>query len=150
MKHARVQSGSMVLSCIFFISIFTLIMVMQWRSQEILQNVMAMRIECIKKQYAAEALLQYGIEVCKKQYGLIADTITKRKAPLSLTFNRWPLGCDGFLRGTIEVSYNKLFTITATLSDDTHKQISYSCCLEKTTVANKDVFTITAWKRNET
>lgn len=150
MKYMRVQTGSIVLSSIFFISIFMLIMAMQWRSQEILQNVMMLRMECIKKQYAAEALLQYGIGVCKKQYALIADTITKRKTPLSLTFDRWPLGCNGSLRGTIDVSYDTLFTITASLSDEAQKQISYSCCLEKKIIEHKDVYMITAWKRNET
>jgi hypothetical protein len=148
-KKMQQKSGSMVLTTVFFISIFMLIMLMQWRSQEALQKVMIMRGEYIKRHYAAEALLEYGIDVCKKQYALITETVITERKPLILSFHRWPLGNESYAQGTIEIFYNAGLSVTATLSEHRKKQVSLSCLLAKQKIQNQDVYTIKAWKRNE-
>jgi hypothetical protein len=149
MKHAQNKPGSMVLSCIFFMSIVMLIILMQWKSQEALQNIVIMRMESIKKEYAAQTLLDYGIELCTQQYPLIVDKLLKHKVSLSLTFNRWPVGCRKEMQGTLEISYNKQLILKATLSDQNVAQIAFVCHLEKQTIQNKQVYMITAWQRHE-
>ena len=145
------KAGSMVLTCVFFISICMLIMLLQWRSQESLRAIMVLRTEVIQTHYAAEALLQYGIELCKKQYVPLAQILHERGRPLVLTFKRWPIGEGRFARGILEISYNALFSIVATLHEEGTSKISISCCLTKQreTETQKYIYTITAWKRHE-
>ncbi len=143
----------MVLTCIFFISIFTLIMVMQWKAQESLREITALRMEYVKKQYAAEALLWYGIGICKKQYTLLSTVLEKQSGQEALMFNQWPLGGGIFARGVIDIQYDGLFKITATLYEKDVKQVSFSCCLEKQIInpqslMPEELYMISAWKRD--
>jgi len=149
MKRMHAQSGSMVLTCVFFISICMLIMLLQWRSQEALHSIMILRMQALKKQYAAEALLQYGIDLGKKQYITLAQIVIKRKAPIILTFKRWPLGNDHYAQGTLEISYTDRLGLRATLFEQDVKQILLSCNLEKQIIQQQNIYTVTSWKRHE-
>lgn len=140
------KSGSMVLACVFYTSLFMLFMLMQWKSQEALQLIMRARIQRVQQHYALEALMRYGISLCKNQYALIANTIRKRKAPFSLTFERWPLGDDKYMQGKIDINYAKMIKLTAQLMREGKKHMTLSCNLEKKRVDNTIIYVVTAWK----
>lgn len=146
MRARSMRSGSMVLTCVFYTSLFMLFMLMQWKSQEALQLIMRARIQRVQQQYALEALMRYGISLCKNQYALIRTTISKRKTPFSLTFERWPLGGDVYMQGKIDINYAKMIKLTAQLMHEGKKHMMLSCNLEKKRVDNTIIYVVTAWK----
>jgi|GEM_PF-2187969 hypothetical protein len=147
MKNAH--NGSMILTCMFFISIIMMIMLLHWRSEEAIQTTMIMRATMVKAQYGCEALMEYGTDLCKSQYALLAKGLSERGRPLLLTFERWPLGNETYGQGIIEISYTKQFLITATILQDRHTLVTLSCCLERESRLPHNIFTISAWKRHE-
>lgn len=125
-----------------------LIILVQWKSQEAFQSIMSLRVASVKKQYAAEALLKYGIDIAKEQHLTLVGALEKRGTPLTLTFNRWPLGGGDYAAGTLEISFKKALKITAFLSEQGKKQISFSCILEKEAQRDRDFFIISSWNRD--
>jgi len=99
----------------------------------------------VKAQYAAEALMQYGVDLCKQEYTLLSG----RGRPISLRFDRWPLGDEQYGQGRVEITYSKQFQITATILQDEHALITISCCLERERALPRNIFTISAWKRHQ-
>lgn len=89
--------------------------------------------------------MEYGIDLCKSQYGLLSGA----GRPLSLSFERWPLGHEEYGQGILEISYAKKFQIMATILQDEHALVTMSCCLERESALPHNIFTISAWKRHE-
>jgi hypothetical protein len=141
----KTHNGSMVLTCMFFTSICMMIMLLHWRSQEAIQTTMIMQVKMMKAQYACEALMQYGIDICKHRYAMLSGSAR----PLSLSFARWPLDNQESGQGILEISYAKQFQITATIMQDKHPLVTVSCCLERQSALPHNIFTITAFKRHE-
>ena len=139
------HKGSMILSCMFFISICMVIMLLHWHAQEMTQRTMVIRIQMMQAQYAAEALMQYGINHCKKEYARLAKELTVRGQPLIITFAQWPCGNEQYGQGRIEIAYTQLYTIMATLILAGYKTIKLSCRLEKER-GQREIFTVSAWK----
>lgn len=147
MKNLR--NGSMILTCMFFISVCMMIMVLQWRSQEAIETTMIMRVRMAKNQYACEALMEYGIHLCKQQYALLRKKISNSGRPLIVSFERWPLGDEQYGQGIVEISYNKQFTIMASLRQNQRTMVTISCSLEREKNAqNQAVVSVFAWKQH--
>lgn len=141
----RTHRGSMVLTSMFFISIIMLMMLLHWRSEESLQSIIIMRVKMMRADYACQAIMDYGINLCKDRYGFFA---TQRRQ-LTLTFNRWPLGNEEYGQGILEVTYEKKCTIMATLIKDNRALVRISCNLERQKALPSNIFTISGWKRHE-
>lgn len=139
------RNGSMILTCMFFISICMAIMLLHWRSEESIQTTMIMRVKMVRAQYACEALMQYGIDLCKERYAFLIG----RGQPLMLIFERWPLGAGEYGQGNLEISYAKKFEIKTTIRQEKQPLITLSCLLERQDDFPRNIFTISAWKRHE-
>lgn len=135
----RAHNGSMILSCVVFVSLVTLIMMMQWQSQAALTELMVLRTQAIKRRLAVHALLEYGIALCKKNYTKLADKAAKQS--VSLTFNHWPLGGDTYTHGRLTISYTDAFSLSAQF-----EQVTASCTLSRERDHKKMAYIISSWK----
>jgi hypothetical protein len=144
-----VRKGSMVLTCMFFISVCTVIMLLHWQSQAAIQKTMIMRVQMMQAQYAAEALMQYGVELCKKEYATLSKKLSECRRPIMIRFSQWPLGDEQYAQGEIEISYTTQLQIRATLERDKKSLIELSCFLRKERRDERNFFTISGWKWHE-
>ncbi len=148
MKYPDARSGSMILTSIFFTSLLMLVLLVQWRSQEALQTIMRMRITQAQQHYAVDALLSYGVKLCKECDEPLIEALKAQPVPLLLTFKNWPLGEGKSAQGIIEIAFKNGFHLTAYLKDQDKKLTSVSCNLEKQLENNKNVYIVCAWKRS--
>lgn len=128
MKKCSTQTGSALLVLLLVMTVLTLLLQQRLRCGSFSYDVVVVRSQQCKRQWATHALLKYGIAWCKAHTSDLLQADLGKKYELQVA---WPLYSDVTVPGIVIVQRTADGVIvTATLQDAACVILSECCTLE--------------------